>query len=203
MISDSTRLRDHSSSVSLTHQSGVVLIIALIMLVIISLLATYSLRNAASTEMVSGNVRTTELATQVAESTLKYCEDQAYAFAQGITGTITPIPFETPAASRWKHRTGGGTTGELDYWDGSTSTTSPTSWHAITATSVVSATTTFKRPPECMIETVFDPASTDTSINTTTFIITVRGFGPEVAQADASRSRPVGTEVWLQSTVGY
>jgi len=190
-------------------QRGVVLIMALIMLVIITLLATFSLRNSTSTEMVSGNVRTTELATQVAESALKYCEDQAFADFQFTTGAttataaITPAPYQ--ALARWNCKNNSATctgTGDYYYWDGSSSLTSPV-WHAITDSSVVTASTTFKRPPECMIERVFNPASTDTSINTATFIITVRGFGPEVPAADATRSRPLGTEVWLQSTVSF
>ena len=47
------------------HQAerGIVLVIALILLVIIYLLAVTSLRNAASSESVAGNVRTTALAT--------------------------------------------------------------------------------------------------------------------------------------------
>ena len=31
--------------------------------------------------------------------------------------------------------------------------------------------------------------------------ITSRGFGPEVPAADNSRTRPIGSEVWLQSTL--
>ena len=56
---------------------------------------------------------------------------------------------------------------------------------------------TYKRPPECMVEQL--PAvTTGTS---TFYIITARGFGPEVAVADAARSRPVGSEIWLQSSI--
>ena len=39
----------------------------MIMLIIVSLLAVTSMRNASSSESVSGNVRTTELATQAAD----------------------------------------------------------------------------------------------------------------------------------------
>ncbi len=180
---------------------GVVLIMALIMLVIITMLATFGLRNAASTEMVSGNVRTTELATQAAESALRYCEQQTEAYIQSLAGstvTVAITPLAYLATARWSQKT----SGTLDYWDGSGSLTSP-AWNAINASTVVNGTTTFKRPPECMIERAFDPAATDPSINTATFIITARGFGPEVQPADPSRTRPSGTEVWLQSTIGF
>lgn len=59
------------------RQNGVVLIIALILLVVISLLAVTSLRGAGSAESISGNVRTTELATQAAEIALRHCEAAA------------------------------------------------------------------------------------------------------------------------------
>ena len=36
---------------------------------------------------------------------------------------------------------------------------------------------------------------------TSTYVITARGFGPEVPAVDAARSRPRGSEVWLQSTI--
>ena len=36
---------------------------------------------------------------------------------------------------------------------------------------------------------------------TALYLITARGFGPEVAQANATRMRPTGTEVWLQSQI--
>lgn len=181
------------------QQGGVVLIMALIMLVIITLLATYSLRNSASTEAVSGNVRTTELATQAAESALRYCEDGlTQSFATTPTFTLSApgiLPYLNPP--RWNQKD---SSQNLKYWDG----TSSLGFNAVIAvTSVVNGTTTFKRPPECMIEREFDPAATDPAINTATFIITARGFGPEVAAVDAIRSRPVGSEVWLQSTIGF
>jgi len=174
---------------------------ALIMLVIITLLATFSLRNSASTEMVSSNVRTTELATQAAESALRYCEQQTEAYMlslSGSTATVAITPLTYSATPRWNHKT----SGTLDYWDGSGSLTSP-AWNAVNVSTIVNGTTTLKRPPECMVERAFDPTATDPAINTATFIITARGFGPEVGAADSSRTRPQGTEVWLQSTIGF
>ena len=57
-----------------SKQHGVVLVIAMIMLVVISLLAVNSMRNAASTESVLGSVRTSQLASQSAEIALSHCE---------------------------------------------------------------------------------------------------------------------------------
>lgn len=66
-------------------------------------------------------------------------------------------------------------------------------------------TATFKRPPECMVESLTGarPTGAGTGRFTASFIVTARGFGPDVAAADANRSRPVGTEIWLQSTIEY
>jgi hypothetical protein len=68
-------------------------------------------------------------------------------------------------------------------------------------TAVLGGSTTFKRTPECMVEhvTVANPSGPPNT--TSTFVITARGFGPEVAAVDSTRSKPIGSEVWLQSTI--
>jgi hypothetical protein len=63
------------------------------------------------------------------------------------------------------------------------------------------AMVTYRREPECMVEPLPVMLSNGTVVNTSSFVITARGFGPEVAAADGSRSRPVGSEVWLQSNI--
>lgn len=182
-------------SPSKNTQHGVVLIVALIMLVVISILAVTSMRNAASTEALAGNVRTTELATQAAEIALRHCESsvvELITVASGATSTgyVTTLastdilPATTPP--RWQN---------IATWDSATSST------FVLPTSLVGGTSTYKRAPECMIETVPVIAAGSTAVSSTTsFVITARGFGPEVA-ADATRARPKGSEVWLQSHI--
>jgi type IV pilus assembly protein PilX len=171
-------------------QRGVVLVMALIMLVIVSLLATLSIRNAISTEGVSGNVRTSQLASQAAEIALRYCEE---ATAQINAGTVTldPIPAIQEYASPplWKNPAAN--------WDTAASVA-----FVIPASSVnqEGRPATFKRPPECMVERMQMVAS-GAITTTSTYVITARGFGPEVAAANGARSRPVGSEVWMQSTI--
>jgi len=67
------------------------------------------------------------------------------------------------------------------------------------------ANTTYQRAPECMVEPlpmrVTDASGTSALNTTAAFVITARGFGPEVAAADANRKRPTGTEVWMQSHI--
>lgn len=86
----------------------------------------------------------------------------------------------------------------LATWDSSTTKT------FVLPLSMVGATT-FKRPPECMVESLGGamPTGAGTGRFTGTFVVTARGFGPEVPAADTNRSRPIGTEVWLQSTIEF
>jgi type IV pilus assembly protein PilX len=174
-------------------QQGVVLIIALVMLVVISLLTTLSIRSAVSTESVSGNVRTTELASQAAEIALRYCED-AVAQLNGGTGSLTSTPSILAEADppRWK---------SMATWDGNASDP------FVIPTEYVNQATgaeTYKRRPECIVErmpVVKNNGGVKSLTTTSTFVITARGFGPEVAAADGARKRPQGSEVWMQSTI--
>jgi type IV pilus assembly protein PilX len=175
-------------------QRGVVLIIALVMLVVISMLTTLSIRSAVSTESVSGNVRTTELATQAAEIALRYCEQAVVQIRSGgtVTFTVTPtiLAYDTVTFPRWKSTTA--------TWDvtGSDAFVIPTGY-----VNQAAGPATYKRRPECLVESMAVVTAAGALNTTTTYVITARGFGPEVAAVDASRSRPKGTEVWMQSTI--
>lgn len=179
----------------LQSQRGAVLMIAMVLLVVISLLAVTSIRNAASTASVAGNVRTTELATQAAEIALLHCESSVLEVRSVENGSqstytttfkISNILSESipPNSPQWQ---------DMTIWD-STATAA-----YVLPLSLVNQTgmsdQTYDRPPECMVIEMSSgsPASY--------YVITARGFGPEVEEADASRSRPVGSEVWLQSNI--
>ena len=174
-------------------QKGVVLIIAMIMLIVVSILAVTSMRNAASTEAVAGNVRTTELATQAADIALRHCESSVVEI-NSVAGGATPsyattitaadiLPAATPP--NWQN---------TSTWDSVSANV------LVLPNALVGGNGTYKRPPECMIENIpIIKAGTSTVNNTASYVITARGFGPEVAAADASRTRPMGSEVWLQS----
>lgn len=203
--------RQFTKYVPATHgieQRGVVLIVALIMLVVISLLATFSIRNATSTEAAAGNVRTTQLASQAAEIALRYCEDQldqiktasptaTIAVANIITSTQTSAALTKSGNSLTKWDTAASTSN----WNASNAI--PTSAYIIIPTTALGGTTTFQRSPECMIEAVQVLNSANVVTTTSTYLITARGFGPEVGAVDANRSRPTGSEIWLQSTLEY
>ena len=179
------------------RQHGVVLIIALIMLVVISMLAVRSMRNASSTETISGNVRTTELATQAAEIALRHCEASVVnivAVAGGGTATYTTtfvasniLPASTTTSAQWQDTT---------VWD---STSTAAYVLPLAMVNQTGLTSTYKRAPECMVEPLPTMMTATGAVSTTaSFVITARGFGPEVA---ANRNRPQGSEIWLQSHI--
>lgn len=194
------------SSQSPRSQRGVVLLITLIVLAIISVLAITSVRNASSSESVSGNVRLTELATQSAELALRHCErsllSELTKESPGGTSNYVstfvkanilaePVP---PAPPHWKN---------LATWDSTSPDVFILPLPMLNQASM--SKTTYQRPPECMVErmTVWLGASSGATgpTDNTSFLITSRGFGPEVAAADSSHTRPVGSEIWLQSQI--
>jgi Tfp pilus assembly protein PilX len=177
-------------------ENGVVLIIALILLVVISLLAVTSMRSAGSSENIASNVRTTELATQAAEIALRHCESSAIKVVKVLGGDTT--------SAEATYSDQGLTTSKILWATTSVQWQSTATWDSTsTATyvlpaSMVGGTSTYQRPPECMVESLtgVTPVSTGAA-----FVITARGFGPEVAAADNARTRPQGTEIWLQSSI--
>ncbi len=191
-------------------QRGIVLIMALIMLVVISLLTAMSVRNATSSEGVNAAVRQTQLATQSAETALRYCEAGLISRLTYTTGVQTPTYILSPPGSstvtmtdiHWQEPVTGTPTSVIPAnWD-TNSLGNPDRILVVPLSSVNRGgiTTTFARPPECMIERL-NPVTSDR--HTKNFVITARGFGPEVAAADANRTRPIGSEVWMQSTLEF
>ena len=181
-------------------QRGVVLMIAMIMLIIVSVLALSGLRGATSTEGIAGNVRTAELATQAADLALRHCEASAFRHYLNSLGDLTSTNATystTMAASQ-----------VLSYADPPAWRDVAGTWNSSSASVYVLPSTMvgtpYQRQPECMVEEL--PAIMDTGTTRTakSYVITVRGFGPEVAAlTSTTRVAPVGTVVWLQSTVQF
>jgi type IV pilus assembly protein PilX len=185
------------------RQRGIVLIITLVMLVIISLLATFTIRNTISTEAVSGNVRTTQLAHQAAETALRYCET---AVASYVRAPVTP---PNPVNKLGQDIVVDGQTLKILPQATPPRALTTGNWDKVTDEVLVlpeskvnlGAGTNYRRMPECMVEQVPVVPTGGTALSTTTtFLVTARGFGPEVAE-DPLRGRPNGSEVWLQSTI--
>lgn len=185
------------------RQRGFVLVIALIFLVIISMVAAISMRNATSSEGVSANVRQTQLASQAAETALRYCET---ALLNLLSASPVVLDFSIPpntstyvalAATHLQDLSSTPASMTASNWDMAQPAV-PILILPTTSVNRIGISTTFSRPPECMIERLSPLGSSAYDRN---FNITARGFGPEVAPADNSRSRPIGSEVWMQSSL--
>lgn len=179
------------------HQ-GVVLIVALLLLMVLSILASISIRGASSTEQVANQERQKTLAQQAAETALRFCEEQVQLHELDVAnGVATPGGFTPQAAP-----VGAGvayTWENMSNWDATTIATNPfvgtgnLKTVAFTAAGDGGASTYFLRQPECMSQYT-------TLANTKVFVTTARGFGPEVG-AKVDGVAPQGTEVWLQSVI--
>ena len=188
-----------------SQQRGVALVIALILLVVVSLLAATTLRNAASTEQINSNVRQSQLAQQAAETALRYCEDAVINWAGAATGATT-FRFTTPASanpaelqvSMILELVAAPISQVATNWDANSTNAYPLILPLGVVNPPGASYDTYQRPPECIIERL-SPATASTYYSN--FTITARGFGPEVSAADSSRSRPTGSEVWMQSTI--
>lgn len=180
------------------HERGVMLVVCMVFLLVISLTAGVTVRRATSSDAVAGNARTQVLALQAAEAALLYCERlagvpaaeparQAAQAEEPVTGAPNG-PAEAPVVAGqpflWE---------VLQNWDGPDSGAKV---HAVPFADSNSggANRYFRRPPECM-------AQYRSPGNTASAVVTARGFGPDVAQADGQRSPPRGAEVWLQTVV--
>jgi type IV pilus assembly protein PilX len=166
-------MKQHKNSKRESEQ-GVVLVITLITLLLIALLAASGMRNAGSAEQVLGSVRTTVLAREAAEAALRFCEESV---ENGGS-----VPILNTGATEWTN---------IDTWDGADSAVFVL---PVALLNEAELTETYRRMPECLVEMI--PPTT------LAYIITARGFGPEVQTVVTGESRrPDGTEIWLQSHI--
>jgi len=184
-------------------QRGMVLAAALIFLVVLSLVAAFTLRSAQSTEGISGAARTSELAFQSAEIALRHCERslvEVFRIARGEAASYATTFVMADILPRQ----------QANAWEvpGNWDAEPPAARVYVLPLALVNqnnvAYPTYKRPPECMVTPVpVIPAGETALVDTSVFVITARGFGPEVepTQPGPNGRRPQGSEVWLQSNV--
>ncbi|WP_205960337.1 pilus assembly PilX family protein [Ramlibacter henchirensis] len=173
-----------------------VLIVAIVMLAIVSILAAYSTRNAASAEAVSNNVRLTELATQAADLALRHCEASLAEVMAQLAGSTTNYPTTLTVDSILPD--------DSPIWQTPTEWDKPDSLAFVVPLDRVNQAglaATYRRPPECMVVPLPTRLPSGAMSSTKVFVVTARGFGPDVPAADVDRSRPDGSEVWLQSHI--
>ena len=189
------RIPDSFSPPQGGRQRGIVLIVVLIMLMVLSILASVSIRGASSTEQVANQSRLKALGQQAAEAALRYCEEQVQLNA--LDGTKGFVPEAAPVGAGVKYSWE--TMANWDAIDGAvtpwilTGNLKTLTAAQFKASGDAGAVTYFKRPPECMSQYL---ATGDTKV----FVTTARGFGPEVS-ATKDGNVPKGSEIWLQSVV--
>ncbi len=169
------------------RQQGTTLIIVLIMLVVIGLSAASSMRNAASGEKITNNLRLDALAQQYAEMGLQYCERQMAQPSAARTELAlrdAALPAAVPVATA--------------LWS-STATwlNTPTAVIQISNVSGIvsgaNSSVTPGRNPECLVEPVTLGAGSPT------YLITARGFSPGYTADPTTGTTLSGAVVWLQS----
>lgn len=171
------------------RQSGISLIIVMIMVVIIGLTSAAAIRNATSGERATNNIRLQSLAQQYAEAALRYCEGEIAKANDDRVATLREVnivetAFGDPAA--WNQAVTW--TGAAGSGGASSSRTSVPQAQIKSLSSSVTPTTL----PQCAAER---QVLADGGL---VVVLTARGFSPGYT-ANADGVTTGGSVVWLQS----
>ncbi|MDA7415203.1 PilX N-terminal domain-containing pilus assembly protein [Xenophilus arseniciresistens] len=175
---------------------GVVLVITLILIVILSLLGTFAIRNATQSERSINGIRSAEVAREAAETALRFCEQVAISDNDGkdytgfgATGmrdkiiTAPTIASESDSAAAWRTTaswTANGITVPNDYFKNS-----------------ASGTASLTNAPLCLIQKI----KTTSKPELTGYLITARGFANNAKFTSNAQQSTQGAESWMQSVL--
>lgn len=163
------------------RQSGVALIVALVVLVIVALTSASVMRGALSADLVANNTRVQTLAAQAAHIALRYCENEL----QQNVPTVTVLSLgATPQFEN------------MENWaDGSTKI------KTIDPKYMSSDLSTFKpdKMPQCMVEEHDLNGDRAYRIGQDALQVTARGFSPDYQVEDGKLVS--GSVVWVQSLI--
>lgn len=190
----------HPPSRGRQDQRGVALVIALILILVMSLLGTFAIRNATQSERSINGIRTAEVARESAETALRFCEqiaifdgnNQDYSGfgTSGLRSQIiaTTITSEADAAAAW--RTAGN-------WTSTNTVISvPASYYQkYSGGSADASVPRLKNPPLCLIQKI---QSTSTP-QIKGYLITGRGFANNAVYNASTGKSTQGAEAWIQS----
>jgi Tfp pilus assembly protein PilX len=158
------------------RQSGVALMIALVMLVIIGIASVSIMRGALSSDLIANNTRVQALAMQAAQIALRYCEDEAVKDARGELTLIRVLPDSADEA--WE---------DFNNWgDPEKSNEVPSEYMESDNSTFVPGTM-----PQCMVQE-------DNLSGQPIYQVTARGFSPDYS-SDRNGNTESGSVVWLQS----
>jgi len=171
------------------RQSGISLIIVLIMVVVIGLTSAAAIRNATSDERVTNNVRMQNLAQQYADAALRYCESELSKADVQRVPTLQEANLVSTAfgaAPAWDR---------TDTWLGGGGAAA--SLTNLPVLQIKSANSSFRPTtlPQCVAEKQF---LEDTKI---AYVITARGFSPDYTANAGTGATTGGSVVWVQTTL--
>ena len=177
---------------TLRAQRGTVLAITLILLVILSLLGTFVIRNANQSERIMNGVRTSNVAQQAAETGLRFCEQLATAPPAG-SGTFQSVDAATYINATATTNADAGDWKDKNSWKSSNARllSVPESFY----NSGKSVVTKLIYEPQCIIQAL------QTRGGLKGYVITARGYANDAVIDAASGQVKSGAEVWLQSTL--
>ena len=178
---------------------GVVLIITLILVVILSLLGTFAIRNATQSERSIKGVQASVTAREAAETALRFCEqiavfdfDNKDYVEYGTTGLrqkviATTITSEDDATAAWRTAAN---------WVGTNAISVPDQYYKRYAnSSAATDSLQLTNPPRCIIQRI-QTTSTPTFIG---YLITGRGFANNATFNTTTGKTTYGAEAWVQS----
>ena len=185
---------------SCRKERGVVLVITLILIVILSLLGTFAIRNATQSERSINGIRSTEVAREAAETALRFCEqvaifdgdgkDYTEYSTTGLRGKIitTTIGSEFDPAAEWRKSAS---------WTGNNVISLPADYYNKKPSGTDVDSAQLDIAPRCLIQKI---ESTSTP-KLTGYLITARGFANN-AKFDSSTGKSTrGAESWMQSVL--
>lgn len=190
-------------------QQGVVLIVALIMMAVIAISSAAAIRAVTAQDLVGSNQRVQSMATQAAESGLRFCE--ALVTTPRLTGDQAALQAKIQDAVP-RNYAGVDANGKAirpkQHWEtiGNWVGDSKKSFAVPSTFQFDRGQSAYDRPPECLIErlnlTLKDQPRTSDSPATKVeaFQITARGFSPDYTENDKGIPA-TGAVIWLQSTV--
>jgi len=183
-----------------THERGVVLVVTLILLVILSLVGTFAIRNATQSERSINGIRSAEVAREAAETGLRFCEQVAifddaekdyteYA-STGMRARIitTTIGSEFDVDAAWRTSSN---------WVGNGVILVPKDYFNKKPTGTEIDAVQLEIQPRCLIQKI----ATTSTPQLTGYLITARGFANNARFEDSTGKATQGAEAWLQSVL--
>ena len=179
------------------QERGVVLVITLILIVILSLLGTFAIRNATQSERSINGIRSAEVAREAAETALRFCEqiaifdgdgkDYTEYGTTGLRGRIiaTAIGSESDSAAAWR--------AEANWKNGSNVIEVPAAYYK----KDTGGTAPLTNPPLCLIQKI----ETTSTPKLSGYLITARGFANNAKYTSTTGKSAQGAESWMQSVL--